>query len=400
MEQKTADSHGERGRIFGLNPNIVTAGLVSFFTDFSSQMVVPILPIFITTTLGAPIWVVGLTEGIGMAIAGVLRVFSGWISDRVGQRKALMVAGYGVSNLVKPLFALTTGWGQVLSIRVLDRMGKGTRAAPRDALLADLTTPADRGKSFGFRRAMDDLGAALGPLAVAWILLATHDNMRTVFSLTLIPGALGIAVLLTLKEKPNSSGRTKREFPRLGFRHLPGEYKMFTLISVLIALVNFTQAFLILRARSLGLSPVVIPVAYFSLNFVSSLFSMPAGMLSDRYGRKRVLGLGYLVLAGTYFGFALVSRTFWIWPLMAFYGIFSALTEGNQKVYVAELVSPRERGTALGTFNAVTGLAGLPGGILAGVLWQNWGPRVPFLMAAIVLVLAMGVFLLYSLSKR
>ncbi len=381
---------------FGFNSNIVISGFVSLFTDFSSQMAVPILPLFLTEVLGAPVWALGLIEGLGTAVAGILRIFSGWISDRIGHRKCLMMAGYGISNLIKPLFGLSSVWVEVLSVRLLDRVGKGTRSAPRDALLADVTTPQDRGKSFGFRRAMDALGASLGPLAAALILSLTRGDMRMVFFLTIIPGTVALIILSKLKDPHKNPMSSTKSLPKLGFRHLQPDFKIFTLVSAMIAVANFSEAFLVLRARSIGLSLALIPVAYFIIGLVSSLLSVPAGLVSDRFGRKGVLVFGYAILALTYLGFSLISRSIWVWPLMGLYGIFTASVEGNQKVYVSELVPKNERGSAFGTFNATVGVCALPGGILAGVLWQIGGPRLPFAVATVIVLLAMatmGLFL-------
>jgi MFS family permease len=394
MSQQPTDRSQEKG-LFGFNRNIVRAGFVSLFTDFSSQMTLSILPLFLTEVLDAPVWVVGLIEGLGTAVAGILRIFSGWMADRIGHRKYLMMAGYGISNLIKPLLGWTAGWGQVLSIRLVDRIGKGTRSAPRDALLADVTTSQDRGKSFGFRRAMDALGAALGPLAAALILSFTHGNLRMVFFMTIIPGVIALIILSKLKEPRKNPITVSHALPTLGFHNLQRDFKVFTMVSALIAVANFSEAFFILRARSLGLALPLIPVAYFTTGLMSSVLSVPTGIVSDRLGRKGVLAFGYIVLAVTDFGFSLVSRSAWVWPLMGLYGLFTASVEGNQKVYVSELVPPTERGSAFGTFSATVGICALPGGLLAGLLWQIGGPRLPFAVASIIVLLALAVMALF-----
>ena len=232
-----------------LHPTVIATGMVSFFTDLSSQMVGSLLPVFLISVLGAPVWVYGLMEGVGAGIAAILKVFAGWLSDRLGHRKWLMFVGYTMSNLTKPAFALTGTWGPVFALRQVERVGKGFRTAPRDALLADVTTPANRGRSFGFRRAMDSLGAALGPLIASGVLWWSHDRIRLVFVLTIIPGLAVIPFLLRLREPQTAGGAHARPRPRIGLRHLPRPFRRFALSAALLALATFSQGFLILRAR-------------------------------------------------------------------------------------------------------------------------------------------------------
>lgn len=367
-----------------LHPAVKAAAMVSFFTDFSTQMVGPLLPLFLTSVLGAPVWVFGLMEGIGAGIAAVLKVFAGWLSDRLGHRKWLMFVGYTISNLTKPAFALAGGWGPVFGLRQVERVGKGFRTAPRDALLADVTTPANRGRSFGFRRAMDALGAALGPLAATSILWASHDRIRLVFALTLIPGLAAVPFLLRIRENRSGSAHEPRPRPHLGLGRLPTRFQRFMVPAGLLALATFSQGFLVLRARSLGMPVFVIPVSYFVMNGVASILSMPSGHLGDRIGHRTLLLGGFALLALTYAGFALANAAIWIWPLMALYGVFIALVDGNQKVYATALLLHTDRGTGLGTFNAVLGFAELAASLGGGLLWTIAGPTAPFLVGAIV----------------
>lgn len=372
----------------GLSPNVVVAGLVSLFTDISSEMIVPVLPLFLAGTLKAPAGAIGLIEGIAESTASILKVFSGWLSDRAGRRKPLMLAGYGFSNAIKPLFGFAGSWTQVLAIRFADRFGKGVRGAPRDALIADSTTKENRGKAFGFHRAMDTAGAAIGPLSAFWIVNRFEGNYRAVFFWSALPGLIAVLLLiLFLREKKPESG-SARELPHLGFRALDRKFAFFTLAATAFALGNSSDAFLILRAQNLGMAPAIIPLAYFSFNATYSLLSLPLGSLSDRLGRRPVLVAGYIVFAVIYLGFAVASRSVHAWILFVAYGLYYAATEGIQKAYIADLVAPGQRGTAIGTFNALTGLAALPASLVGGFLWQAFGPAATFLYGSALAALA------------
>lgn len=399
-------SRHERKMRFGLNSTIVVVGLVSLFTDLSSEMIVPILPLFLTSVLHVQVSAVGIIEGMAESAASVLKLFSGWFSDRMGKRKPLMVFGYGLSNLVKPLFAVSATWGQVLSIRLIDRIGKGLRGAPRDALLADVTTPANRGKAFGIHRAMDTLGAAIGPFSAFWILAAFHNNYRAVFWFSAIPGIIAVLLLLFLlkerkartqgdmHEEHGKEASAARTLPKIGFKQLDGKLKGFTLAAVVFALGNSSDAFLILRAQDAGMAAVWIPLAYFAFNITYTLFSVPAGMLSDRIGRRPVIVTGYLIFALIYLGFGLASNAGWIWFLFIAYGLYYAATEGIQKAYVGDLAEQGGRGLAMGTFNALTGIAALPASIISGVLWQIYGPMAAFGFSSALAAAAAGLMLI------
>ncbi len=379
-----------------LGGNVLVAGLVSFFTDISSEMIVPVLPLFLAVTLRAPVAAVGLIEGIAESTASILRVFSGWLSDRAGRRKPLVVAGYTLSNLTKPLLAVAGTWPHVLAIRFVDRLGKGVRTAPRDALIADSVVAERRGLAFGFHRAMDTAGAAVGPLLAFAVLALAAENYRAVFWTAAVPGAVAIlASALFLRDvgRPAAPARP----PRLSFAGLGRPFAYFTLAATIFALGNSSDAFLILRARNLGLSPAAIPLVYFAFNMVYALLSTPAGALSDRMGRRRMLVVGYAVFAVVYFGFALLRAPAARWAVPALflvYGAYYALTEGAQRALVVDLVPAPLRATALGTFATATGLALLPASLIAGRLWDSLGASAPFFYggttatAALLLLLA------------
>ncbi|CRK85180.1 MFS transporter [Neobacillus massiliamazoniensis] len=376
-------------RLFVMNPVILVLGLISLFTDLSSNMIVPILPLYLTSVLHVQVGSIGIIEGIAESTASVLKLFSGMITDRLGKHKLLMLIGYGLSNLTKPLFALSASWTQVLIIRFSDRFGKGIRTSPRDALVADSTTKEERGKSFGFRRSMDALGAALGPLVAFGILATYKGNYRLVFWLSVIPGILAIILILFfLKEKDRSENVKQASLPKIGFKNLDRRFIWFSLIFTFFTVGNFSDAFLALRAQDAGMLPAFIPLAFFAMNLSSSIFSTPVGMLSDRFGRRSVLIAGLLTFATIYFGFGIVKSVSLVWVLFVLYGFYYAFTEGIQKAYIADIVPEGQRGTAMGTFNAMTGLAALPASIMAGYLWQTFGPMVAFSTSSAIALIA------------
>ena len=384
--------------LFGLNSVIFVVGMVSLLTDLSSQMIVPILPLYLTSILHVQVGTVGLIEGIAESTASILKFFSGWISDRFGKRKWLMVGGYGLSNLIKPFFALSSTWGQVLFIRFADRVGKGIRTSPRDAILADTTTKEERGKAFGFRRSMDTLGAALGPFVAYLILTQWNGSYRAVFWISAIPGLLAtILLIIFLKEKRNpiKTSSNVKILPKISFKGLGPRFVWFTLITTLFTIGNFSDAFLILRAKDVGMAAEYIPLTYFAYNIITSIFSTPFGMMSDRIGRRPVLITGYVMFALIYLGFGLVHSILGIWVLFFIYGLYYATTEGIQKAYVADMVPEGQRGTAMGTFNALTGIAALPASVMAGFLWQSFGAFTAFGVSSLLAIIsALLMFLL------
>ena len=291
-------------------------------------MIVPILPLYLTSVLHVQVGTVGIIEGIAESTASILKFFSGWISDRFGKRKLLMVVGYGLSNLIKPFFALSSNWGQVLFIRFADRFGKGIRTSPRDAILADTTTKEERGKAFGFRRSMDTLGAALGPFVTYLILTQWNGSYQAVFWLSAIPGLIATLLLIFfLKEKRNpiKTPSNVKKLPSISFKGLNSRFVWFTLITTIFTIGNFSDAFLILRAKDVGMAAEYIPLTYFAYNIITSIFSTPFGMISDRIGRRPVLITGYVMFALIYLGFGLVHTVFGIWVLFFIYGLYYAI---------------------------------------------------------------------------
>jgi MFS family permease len=385
-------------RIFTMNPIIVVLGLISLFTDLSSNMIVPILPLYLSSVLHVQAGSIGIIEGIAESTASILKLFSGWITDRLGKYKLLMLVGYGLSNLTKPLFAISGSWGQVLLVRFSDRIGKGIRTSPRDVLVANSTTKEERGKAFGFRRAMDALGAALGPLVAFGILALSMNNYRLVFWLSVIPGILAIILIIFFLNFKEPAGTGKQAKPlKLSFENVNKRFIWFSLVATLFTVGNFSDAFLSLRALDTGMRPALIPLAFFTLNIVSSIFSIPVGILSDRIGRRPVLISGFIIFALIYFGFGMAKNVIWIWVLFIFYGLYYAFTEGIQKAYIADIVPEGQRGTAMGTYNAMTGIAALPASIIAGFLWQNFGSFVAFSTSSIIAIIAAFLMILFRI---
>ncbi len=379
-------------KIFGFSRNVFFLGLVSLFTDISTEMIYPLIPIFLTTILGAPVAVVGLIEGIAESTASVLKVFSGWLSDRLRGRKKLTVIGYGLAALGKPILALSFVWWEVLIARFVDRSGKGVRTSPRDALIADSSSSEEYGKSFGFHRSMDTFGAAFGPLLAFAVLPLLHNNFRAYFSLAIIPAFIGVAVLvLFIKEK---AGTVKLANIKLSLKPFDRSFKLFLLVVLVFTIGNSSDAFLILRARNVGVAIVFIPLIYFVFNMVYAVASTPIGSLSDRIGRKTVIIAGYLIFSLVYLGFALVKSPFTIWLLFAAYGLYYAFTEGIFKAFTADIVPSNLRGTAYGFLNLVLGIALLPASLIAGFLWDKINPSAPFFFGSAISLLALIIFIL------
>ena len=381
--------------------NVWILGITSFFTDVSSEMLINLLPLFLANVLGAGTAVIGLIEGLAESTASLLKVVSGWLSDRLGRRKWLTVAGYGLSTVVKPILYLSASWSSVLGVRVADRVGKGIRTAPRDALIADSVDEGQRGLSFGLHRAMDTAGAFCGLLiatGVVWAMQAgggvlERSTFQTVVLFSIAPAVLAVLILaFGAREVPRRSDAAQA--PSLTLKGFDPRFRGFLLILVLFTLGNSSDAFLILRAQERGLSVLAVMGALLTLNLVYTLVSGPAGMLSDRIGRRRVIVSGWLVYGLVYLGFALAGSGWQVWMLYGLYGIYYGVSEGAARALVADMVRPDQRGTAYGLFNAVVGVTALPASVLAGLLWRGlgtwggFGASAPFLFGATLALLA------------
>lgn len=378
---------------FGFGRNVFFTGLVSFFMDVSSEMIYPLVPLFLTSVLGVNMSMIGLIEGIAESTASLLKVFSGWFSDRTRQRKNLMLAGYTISTLSRPIMALAGSWQQVLSSRLTDRLGKGIRTAPRDAIIAESTQATHFGRAFSFHRAMDTLGAVVGP-AIAFFLLGIFNNdYRTIFWLSMVPGVIAVILIILFIEEKKKQVTSQKERPRLTFKHFDWKVKFFIMISTLFALGNSSDAFLILRAQQVGIPALTIPVVYLVFNLVYSMSAIPAGMAADTFGKKRIILLGFVLFAGLYYGFAVVKNVSAVWLLFGLYGLFMALTEGIQKAFLATIIPPDMKATAFGLYAAAVGLAMLPASLIAGWLWEHVSPAATFYFGAATATLSALLFI-------
>lgn len=382
-----------------LGRNVLALGVVSFLTDVATEMTYPLIPVFLATVLGASATYVGTIEGAAETTAALLKWASGWWSDRVARRKPLVLAGYLLASAVRPLTGLARSAVQVLGIRVADRVGKGIRTSPRDALIADSVDPAIRGRAFGFHNAADNLGAVLGPLIAFAILRWEGLPLRTVFLLTAIPGALAVLTLIVgVREVPRTAP-PKRE-GETGLRApLGGRFWAYLGVLLLFTLGNSTDAFLLLRASQLGVATSLIPILWALLNLVKALSNTPGGILSDRLGRKPLIAAGWLVYAAVYFLFGRASQTWQAWALFAVYGIYFGLTEGVEKALVADLVPKNRRGAAFGWYNLAIGIGALPASLLFGALWDRWGSATAFNFGALLALLA-AVGVIFVVPRR
>ena len=377
-----------------LNKGVVALGWVSFLNDAASEMIYPLLPDFVTRVLGAGPAVLGLIEGVAEATASLAKLAAGWWSDRVRRRKPFVVLGYSVATVARPLIGVATSWAQVLVIRFADRLGKGLRTPPRDALLAGMTPPKDRGRAFGLQRAMDNAGGLVGPILAALILRFWIREERTLFLLALVPGL--VAVLLLVLKVPEK--RQPVDAPRVLLEKPPGlsqPLRIAIAIFGLFTLANSTDAFLLLRARDCGVPVWQLPLLWAFFNGAKAAVGVPGGALSDRIGRIPTITLGWLIYALSYAGFAFVSAPLQVWALFGFYALFFAATEGAERALIADLAGERARGRAFGVFHAAVGLAALPASILFGLWWKLFGPRTAFLIGMAISLAATAALFLF-----
>lgn len=391
--------------------NVKILAAVSFLTDVASELVYPLLPLFLTTTLGVSAAGLGVIEGFAESVSSLLRLPAGWWSDRTKRRKPLVVIGYTIAALARPLIGFAQGAGQVLAIRMSDRFGKGIRTAPRDALIADSVPEAQRGYAYGVHRGSDNLGAVFGPL-IAWAALTYQwTDLRTLFYWTALPGLLSVLFLVlfvregprpaeatrvvaatSVKQGTDVNGEPIAALHREGDQPLGAAFWRMLAVIFLFTLSLSTDAFLLLRASQLGVPQAMIPILWAALHVMKSSSSFVGGALSDRFGRRPLILTGWGIYAFVYLGFAVASAQWHAWALFLVYGLYFGFSEGTQKALVADLVPPTRRGAAFGWFNAAVGIAALPASIGFGVVWDAFGAEIAFAMAAGIAALASLLF--------
>jgi MFS family permease len=383
MSEGTAPLRIGPSSLARLPRGIWALGLVSLFMDISSEMIHGLLPVFLTTVLGASTEMIGLIEGVGEATASISKLFSGWVSDRLGRRKVLTVIGYGLGALSKPLFALATTPSLVLAARFSDRVGKGIRGAPRDAMIGDMVPSTFRGAAYGLRQALDSVGAFAGPLIAMALMAILHDNFRLIFWLALIPGLISVSILLlAVREPPHrdvASG-TPRRFDEL--RTLSAAYWIVVGIAAVLTLARISEAFLILRAQSAGLPLALAPAVLVVMNIVYSISAYPLGALSDKIDRKVVLAGGFVTLIVSDLVLARATDLLTVMTGVALWGLHMGMTQGLLAALVANEASPNLRATSFGVFNFVSGVALLLANLIAGALWETFGPYATFMASA------------------
>jgi len=397
--KNTLNESRAAGRRLPRNVWVVTA--TSFLMDISSEMIMNLLPLFLFNVLGVRTAAIGAIEGVAESTASLLKMFSGWLSDKLGERKKLAVVGYAVSTVVKPFLYLATTWGGVLAVRFGDRVGKGIRTAPRDALVADSVDESQRGIAFGLHRAGDTAGAVVGIGIALLILLATQrgsmelsrGSFQLIVLASMVPAILAVLVLALGARETKIEGARARP-PKLSLAGFDRRFRYFLLVIVVFTLGNSSDAFLILRAQNAGLTVPGVLGMMLTFNLVYALVSSPVGALSDRFGRRRFLVIGWLLYSVVYLGFARATAGWHTWALMGVYGLYYGMTHGVAKAFVADLVPPERRGTAYGIYSAAVGVMALPASLIAGVLWQGvgtwggFGPSAPFLAGSALALVA------------
>lgn len=386
--------------ISGIGRNVFFAGLVSLFMDISSEMIYPLLPLFLTGVLGTTKTTVGIIEGIAEATASILKVFSGWIADRFGRKKLLMGLGYGISVVSRPVIAGASTWAEVLSARFIDRFGKGVRTAPRDAIIAESASFGNMGLAFGFHRSMDTVGAVIGPAVAFALLYFYHDGLRLVFYASAIPGLIAVAVIVFFIKEKKMTKEEIASVPKLSISSFDGPFRRYMLAVAIFSLGNFADAFLILQAKNLGVTEYLIPVVYLLFNLVYAASSAPMGMLSDKIGIRKMVLYGFVSYAAVYFLVGMASTTAHIWILFPLYGVYKGMSEGAQRAYLALVAPPERKATAFGVYHTVNGLMLLPASIIAGLLWDTMGAGTTFFYGAAMGLLAAVVFSITRMGKK
>lgn len=379
-------------KILRFNRNIFFTGMTSFLTDTTSKMIYAIMPLFLMS-IGASKTEVSLIEGIAESTASVLKALSGWWSDKIGKNKPFMIIGYGFTAVLSPLFSIVTSPLQVLVIRFSERIGKGIRTAPRDSLVAGSSSDNELGRNFGFHKAMDNSGAVVGPLLAFIVLSVFPGDYRKVFIFSILPGILGLlSIIFFVKEAKKSKDRVSNKFMLKDF---PSKYYIFLGIAFIFTLGNSTDALLLVKANDIGIKAVFIPLVYLIFNSVSVIFAIPMGILSDKFGREKLIFGGYTLYSMIYFGFGRTSNKALIILLFALYGLYSAATDGIQKALVSDLIDKNKRGTGLGIYNSLIGITLLPASLIAGLLYDSVNNAAPFYFGSIMALISAILILIF-----
>lgn len=376
--------------------NVFLLGLVSFFNDLASEMIYPLVPLFLTTVLHTSIPIIGFMEGLVEAVASIGKYLFGTYSDYIRKRKVFVVWGYSFAAISKVLIGLAFGWQLVLFARFVDRVGKGLRTAPRDSLLLENATPQNKGYIFGFHRAFDSLGAVFGPLLTLIALFFLKNNLRQTFFFAFIPACIAVILLvLFIKEKKKNVTKEEYKFVKIHFGALSSRLKLFLLISFLFAVGNSSDVFLLLNAKNLGLSTTLVVLVYVLYNVSQTVFATPAGYLADKLGARKVFAGGLLVFSLVYFFFAVVTNSFWLWILFPLYGIYIAATDGVSKAYISEFITKEESGTYFGAYYTLTAIGTFLASLIGGFLWYFIHPSATFFYGSIMALTAFMILLIF-----
>ncbi|PIY69071.1 MFS transporter [Candidatus Roizmanbacteria bacterium CG_4_10_14_0_8_um_filter_39_9] len=373
--------------------NVLYLSLVSLFNDIASEMIYPIVPLFLTSVLNAPVAIVGLIEGVAEATASLLKFISGYWSDKIHKRKVFVVFGYGFGAVSKLLIAVAMGWPFVLFARFIDRMGKGIRTSARDALLLQNTTKNNKGFIFGFHRATDSLGAVIGPLLALFLMTVLNENMRMTFMIAFVPAFIGVILLMIFVKEKNQPPEEVKKRIHISWKEINPHLKLFFIISMIFAVGNSADAFLILRSKELGLTTTFTVLAYVLYNIVQTVVSTPGGQLADKIGARKVFAIGLGIFACVYFAFGLINNPLFVWVLFPIYGIYVAFTDGVSKAYIAEFITERESGTYFGVYQTGTAICQFLASFIGGALWTKFGSHSTFLYGAAMASIALLIFI-------
>jgi len=381
-----------RTKWWALPAGVWLLGGVSLLNDVASEAIYPLLPFFLTSVLGATAVSLGIIEGAADAVSSVLKIVSGRVSDRWQTRKPIVVFGYSLSGTARPFIGMATSWWSVFVLRFVDRVGKGIRSSPRDAMLADFADETNRGKIYGFHRAMDHTGAVLGPIVASAFLFAFPDRYRTLFALTAVPGIATIVLLLGIKERPHASATIRSvESPIMSGGALPAELRRYLIVLSVFTLGNSADAFLLLRLTEAAGGPQLIPLFWSALHLVKMATSLVGGSASDRFGRRPLIATGWIIYAGVYAGFAFAASLRALVACFLVYGVYYGAVEGTERAFVADFAHRAQRGTAFGIYNAVAGIGALISSVVFGLIWNAAGATTAFLTGAFLALIAAGL---------